>query len=177
MRLTATPRTTPPPPASAIGFSDRSPVLNVLPGFQSPPPGYGIVPFYWWLGDPITKERLEVRGMELRMDKDGKVTPETLEWSLNPMHPMSGKWYADGFFGEFEKKFPSEAGTGLNFFFSDELAFGVSGKIWSKDFAKEFQQRKGYDITPELPALFKDTGPRTPKIRLDYADVLAALSE
>ena len=171
MRLTAT------PPASAIGFSDRSPALNVLPGFQSPPPGYGIAPFYWWLGDPITKEHLEVRGIELRMDKDGKVTPETLEWSLNPMHPMSGKWYADGFFGEFEKKFPSEAGTGLNFFFSDELAFGVSGKIWSKDFAKEFQQLKGYDITPELPALFKDTGPRTPKIRLDYADVLTALSE
>lgn len=256
------PARTPPPPASAIGFSDRSPTLDALPGFKSPPLGYGIVPFYWWLGDPITKERLawqleqmkgmgvsgyqinyahsakggrswgltypsepalysnpwwdlvawfkdeakkqgaaislsdytlgfgqgykidkilrehpEVRGMELRMDKDSKVTPETLEWSLNPMHPMSGKWYADGFFGEFEKKFPGEAGTGLNFFFSDELAFGVSGKLWTKDFAKEFQQRKGYDITPELSALFKDTGPRTPKIRLDYADVLTDLSE
>ena len=21
-------------------------------------PGFGIVPFYWWLGDPLTKERL-----------------------------------------------------------------------------------------------------------------------
>lgn len=26
--------------------------------FQNPPPGYGIVPFYWWLGDPVTKEKL-----------------------------------------------------------------------------------------------------------------------
>ncbi|MEY4569982.1 MAG: hypothetical protein RLZZ398_1421, partial [Verrucomicrobiota bacterium] len=52
------PAHTPPPPASAIGFSDRSPALDALPGFQSPPPGYGIAPFYWWLGDPITKERL-----------------------------------------------------------------------------------------------------------------------
>jgi hypothetical protein len=38
-------------------------------------------------------------------------------------------------------------------------------------------KRKGYDIIPELPALFKDTGPRTPKVRLDYHDVLVALSE
>lgn len=26
--------------------------------FQSPPAGYGNVPFFWWLGDPLTKERL-----------------------------------------------------------------------------------------------------------------------
>ena len=26
--------------------------------FENPPRGYGIVPFYWWLGDPLTKERL-----------------------------------------------------------------------------------------------------------------------
>lgn len=26
--------------------------------FREPPRGYGIVPFYWWLGDPITRERL-----------------------------------------------------------------------------------------------------------------------
>lgn len=256
------PAKTPPPPPGSIGFADRSPALDVLPGFQNPPPGYGIVPFYWWLGDPLTRERLswqleqmkgmgvsgyqinyahsdkggrsfgltypsepaifskewweltdwfkaeagkqgagislsdytlgfgqgymvdellrdhpEVKGMELRMDKDGKVTPETMPWSLNPMHPMSGKWYAERFFGQFEKRFPGEAGKGLNFFFSDELEFGVSGRLWSDGFAEEFRKRKGYDIVPELAALFKDTGPRTPKLRLDYYDVLAALSE
>ena len=47
-----------PPPAGAIGLSDRSSDLDVLPGFRNPPPGFGIVPFYWWLGDPLTKERL-----------------------------------------------------------------------------------------------------------------------
>ncbi|MDR1525522.1 MAG: hypothetical protein LBS79_09775, partial [Tannerella sp.] len=26
--------------------------------FSTPPPGYGNVAFYWWLGDPLTKERL-----------------------------------------------------------------------------------------------------------------------
>ena len=57
-----------PPPAGAIGFADRSPTLDALPGFQNPPPGFGTVPFYWWLGDPLTKERLgweleQMRGM------------------------------------------------------------------------------------------------------------------
>lgn len=250
------------PPTWAVGFANRSANLDVLPGFQKPPPGFGTVPFFWWLGDPLTKERLgwildqmngmgvsgyqinyahsdkggrsygltypsepplfsedwwkltgwfmqeakkqgagislsdytlgfgqgwfvdellrkhpEVMGQRLRMDKDGKVTPETVSWSLNPMHPMSGKWYCEEFFGQFERHFPGEGGKGLNFFFSDELGFGVSGRIWSSQFADEFKKRKGYDITPELPALFKDVGPRTPKIRLDYNDVLVALSE
>ena len=251
-----------PMPPWAAGQASRAADLDVLPGFQKPPPGFGTVPFYWWLGDPLTKERLgwifeqmdgmgvsgyqinyahsdkggrlwgltypseptlfseewwkltgwfmqeakkqgagislsdytlgfgqgwcvdeilrehpEVTGSVLKMDKDGKVTAEKVPWSLNPMHPMSGKWYAEKFFGQFERRFPGEGGRGLNFFFSDELGFGVSGKIWSEQFADEFKKRKGYDITPELPALFKDVGPRTPKIRLDYSDVMVALSE
>jgi hypothetical protein len=256
------PAGTPPPPSGAVGFADRSPDLDVLPGFRNPPPGFGIVPFYWWLGDPLTKERLtwqldrmtgmgvsgyqinyahsdrggrsygltypsdpalfsdawweltgwfmgeakkqgagvslsdytlgfgqgwcvdevlrghpEVLGMQLQMDKDGTVRPETVPWSLNPLHPMSGRLYVEAFFGPFDRRHPGEGGRGLNFFFSDELGFGVGGRLWSPRFAEEFRIRKGYDITPELPALFKDTGPRTPKVRLDYSDVLVALSE
>ncbi len=26
--------------------------------FSNPPPGYGNVPFYWWVGEPLTKEKL-----------------------------------------------------------------------------------------------------------------------
>ena len=40
------------------GFPDRSPKLNVLPGFKNPPKGYGEVSFYWWLGDTLTKDRI-----------------------------------------------------------------------------------------------------------------------
>jgi len=40
------------------GYPDRSPELDVLPGFQNPPKGYGNVPFYWWIGDTLTKERI-----------------------------------------------------------------------------------------------------------------------
>ena len=251
-----------PPPAWAVGQANREADLDVLPGFQKPPPGFGVVPFFWWLGDPLTKERLgwileqmqgmgvasyqinyahsdkgghsygltlpsepslfseewwklvgwfmqqakgqgsavslsdytlgagqgwcvdevlrehpELAGMRLRMGHDGKVSPETVPWSLNPMHPMAGRWYADKFFGGFERHNPGEGGKGLNFFFSDELNFGVSGWLWSANFAEEFKRRKGYDVIPELSALFKDIGPRTPKIRLDYSDVMVALTE
>ena len=31
----------------------------ILPGFVHPPKGYGEVPFYWWQGDTLTRERLE----------------------------------------------------------------------------------------------------------------------
>jgi hypothetical protein len=40
------------------GFPDRSPKLDVLPGFKSPPAGYGDVAFYWRIGDTLTKERM-----------------------------------------------------------------------------------------------------------------------
>ena len=251
-----------PAPPWAVGQAHRAPDLDALPGFQNPPPGFGVVPFFWWLGDPLTKERLgwildqmagmgisgyqinyahsdrggrsygltypsepplfskdwwslvgwfmqeakkqgagislsdytlgigqgwcvdeilrehpEVAGMVLRIDKDGRVNAETLPLSLNPLHPRSGKLYAEKFFGQFEQHNPGEGGKGLNFFFSDELNFGVSGHLWSAQFADEFKKRKGYDITPELPALFKDIGPRSPKVRLDYSDVKVSLSE
>ena len=256
------PAKVPPMPSWAVGQSNRSADLDVEPGFLSPPAGFGVVPFFWWLGDPITKDRLtweldqmaglgisgyqinyahsdkggrsfgwtlpsepplfspewwkltswflqeakkqgsaislsdytlgpgqgwafdavvrehpELVGMILRPEKDGKVSIVPVPGSINPMHPLAGQLYAEKFFGEFERRNPGEAGKGLNFFFSDELTFGVSGHLWSSKFAEEFQKRKGYDIVPELPSLFKDTGPRTPKIRLDYSDVMVSLTE
>jgi hypothetical protein len=304
-----------PPP----GFVNRSADFNVLPGFQNPPAGFGEVPFYWWMGDTLTKERLlwqldkltgkgitslqvnyahsdkggikwglsfpskpalfteewwdlfgwfmqeankrgmavslsdytlglgqasyvdeaitaypDLLGYELFYDsktaeglssffwdipnfwvsliafqiKDGKIIPETgidlsgsmsgryltwnvprgnwivtcvyskkKEFSLDPMNPNSGKAYIEKFFQRFEDRFPGESGKGLNFFFSDELDFNLYGILWNKYFEKEFEKRKGYSIVPELTALFIDIGPRTAKIRLDYNDVMVALSE
>ncbi len=40
------------------GYPERSSNFDVLPGFVHPPKGYGEVPFYWWQGDTITRERL-----------------------------------------------------------------------------------------------------------------------
>ena len=294
-------------PAYAVGQANRGPQLDVLPGFKSPPPGFGAVPFFWWIGDPLTRERLaweldklsehsisglqinychgmkesldseppiyseewwklvewfaaecKRRGMAISLSdytKAGRsmsnvikqkpdlrgyalvheektvdagpvqltvgadwlaatayrlegdaiqpgsgmdlrpfVTAGKLNWNApvgrwrlcisqfkragcDAMNPEFGAAYADEFFGQFERHLPGEGGKGLNFFFSDELNLGVSGWLWSANFSDEFKKRKGYDIMPELPGLFRDIGPRTPKIRLDYSDVMVALSE
>ena len=42
----------------AVGYPCRDDDFDVLPGFVDPSPGYGEVAFYWWMGDPLTKERL-----------------------------------------------------------------------------------------------------------------------
>ena len=267
-----------PAPSWAVGQVSRAPDLEALPGFQKPPPGFGIVPFFWWLGDPLTKERLgweleqmsgmgisgyqinyahtdqgghsygltfpsepplfsdrwwdltgwfmreskkqgagislsdytlglgqgwrvdellrehpDMLGQQLRLVTDSTpadalvvtniagrqiaVCVEKVPLSLDPMNSLSGPEYARKFFGQFEDRFPGESGKGLNFFFSDELEFRVRGNLWTTRFAEEFRKRKGYDIVPELPALFMDIGPRTPKVRLDYSDVKVALTE
>jgi len=107
------------------------------------------------------------------------VTVESIveELSVDPMHPDLGNEVIKVFFQRFADRNPGEAGKGLNFFFSDELQFGVAGRLWNRSFAAEFQKRKGYDLLPELAALFTDIGPRTPKVRLDYSDVMVALQE
>ncbi|MCR5165553.1 MAG: hypothetical protein K6C40_16250, partial [Thermoguttaceae bacterium] len=48
----------PPAPASAIAYPERAP-QNLLGNFQTPPAGYGEVPFWWWSGDRLDKARLE----------------------------------------------------------------------------------------------------------------------
>ena len=207
-------------PSWAVGQANRAPDLDVLPGFQKPPPGFGVVPFFWWLGDPLTKERLgwileqmsgmgmcgyqinyahtdrgghsfgltipsepalfskewwklagwfmqeakkqgaaislsdytlgigqgwcvdellgghpELAGMRLRMDADGRVNAETVPQSLNPLHPMSGKLYAEGFFGQFERRNPREGGKGLNFFSPTNLAL-ASAVIFGRNVSR-----------------------------------------
>lgn len=40
------------------GWPSRADDLDVLPGFQNPPPGYGEVPFWWWSGEALDVDRL-----------------------------------------------------------------------------------------------------------------------
>lgn len=302
-------------------------VTEIRNGFREPPPGYGIVPFYWWLGDKVTKEKLLYhleqlkehhisglqinyahsdkggqsfgltypgepavfseewwellgwflqeakkrkiavslsdytlgspgqgyyadwilrkypqmqgcllacsrrtvkKGEKVRLEKDGLVWEEEIcvlpeewnflsavictekgtvltemcreegkssvlqmeaagefilvfsyrkEFSIDPMYPGVGEAYIDNFFGKFEEHFPGECGKGLNFFFSDELNFNVSGNLWNIFFAGEFRKRKGYDILPLLYLIFEEGRPEAVKIRLDYYDVIVQLEE
>ena len=110
------------------------------------------------------------------------VSSQVMPMSINPLDPQSGKKVVEKFFQRFEDRCPGEGGKGLDFFFSDELELGINadwmaGRLWSPGLADAFRRCKGYDLLPELPALFVDVGPRTPKIRLDYRDVMVSLAE
>src|ERR1035441_4733700 len=59
--------------------------------------------------------------------------------------------------------------------FSDSLE--VYESDWTGDFLAEFQKRRGYDLTPYLPALAGDIGPATAAIRHDWGLTLSELCE
>ena len=58
--------------------------------------------------------------------------------------------------------------------FCDSLE--VQGADWTEGFLDEFHRRRGYDLTPYLPALWQDAGPLTPDIRYDYHQTLSELA-
>lgn len=318
MTFAQTPRPLPPRPLPP-GYPDRSGAVDLEKGFRTPPAGYGEVPFYWWIGDTLTREHIAwqldmlsekrisslqinychtdtggitygrtfrsqpelftpawwelfgwfmteagkrgmtvslsdytlgvgqgsyvdemlaedptLNGSELHFDRtelgrgetfsrsyaqrplslnaypldaQGRIAGAPVDllneighggvawqnpWpraqvtevqavphlpSLDPMHPQSGNSYVRHFFQRFEDRFPEESKTGLNFFFSDELNFNLQGNIWNAVFRDEFLRRKGYDIVPQLDALFLDLDDMSAKVRLDYNDVRVALSE
>jgi hypothetical protein len=54
--------------------------------------------------------------------------------------------------------------------FCDSLE--VAGENWTPNLLAEFQKRRGYDLTPLLPALFGDFGPKTLDIRHDWGQTV-----
>ena len=58
--------------------------------------------------------------------------------------------------------------------FSDSLEVVTD---WTPDFIKEFQKRRGYDITPYLPALVGDIGDKTGSVRRDWGKTMVELAE
>jgi len=305
------------PPPNANGYPSRAPDLDALPGFQTPPPGYGEVPFWWWTGDPLDTDRLlwqveelyekgisgmqvnyahedtpgwptyaaepeifsdkwweiwkvvadecsrrgmgigvsgytldwpngkslvsriiyndpEIQGRELAIARKQRVsggqgiacelptgtiavraypvgaagiapnnvdladsahderlnwTPRRGDWevwiftaerkpgTLNPIHPLAGRRVVEKFFQRFQDHAPGQSAAGLNYFFHDELKFGVGDRIWTDDLVGEFKRRKGYDLFEALPAMFQDVGPKTVKYRLDFMDVKMQLAQ
>lgn len=58
-------------------------------------------------------------------------------------------------------------------FFADSLE--VYQQDWTDDFLEEFQKRRGYDLTPHLPALAMNIDEKTPEIRYDWGKTLTEL--
>ena len=120
----------------------------------------------------------ETQGSVLKL-VDGRPVPVRQEHSLDPLNPLSAKLVIERFFQPFFDRMGEEAAAALNFFFQDELRLCGNERVWSDDFAAEFMRRKGYDIMPHLKLLFDDGtwNEQSAKIRLDYNDVMVALTE
>ncbi len=119
----------------------------------------------------------ETRGRVLEL-QDGKVVPVVRDGTLDPLNPESAKRVIERFFKPFWERLPESARGALNYFFQDELRLAGNRYVWSDDFPTEFKKRKGYDITPELPLLFsKEVTDDVARVRLDYNDVMVALTE
>ena len=58
--------------------------------------------------------------------------------------------------------------------FSDSLE--DDGSDWTGDFMEQFRMRRGYDLTPHLPALAGDAGPATGDVRHDWGRTLTDLA-
>lgn len=58
--------------------------------------------------------------------------------------------------------------------FSDSLE--NEGSNWTGDLMQQFRARRGYDLTPYLPALIGDIGPKTASVRHDWGKTLTELA-
>lgn len=125
----------------------------------------------------------ETRGrvLEARADPSApyglSVKPVVRDNTLDPLNPESARRVIARWFEPFLAHVPEEHHKALNYFFQDELRLSGDKHVWRDDFPEEFEKRKGYDVVPKLAALFKDIGPETYKIRIDYNDVMVALTE
>ena len=59
--------------------------------------------------------------------------------------------------------------------FSDSLE--VYGSDWTADMLSEFRRRRGYDLTPHLPALMDSSLPESAAVRHDWGETLTELAD
>lgn len=128
--------------------------------------------------DRILAESPQYRGKRLRCDRDEngelKVSVETVENSINPIKPGIGELVCKYFFEEFERKTRYKLGEDFDYFFSDELDFGIDGYLWDEEFEAAFEKEKGYAIKDYYRQLFFCEGDFV-KVRTDYYDVMVLL--
>jgi len=124
----------------------------------------------------------------LPLAKEGKISwkaPAVGNWEIiiistensYMLHPDHGKLLVNEYYQKFESRLSLKGKKGMNFFFQDELIVDINNHTWSEDFIRVFKEKKEYDILPLLSALYFDIGDITPKVRLDYYDVMIELAE
>jgi hypothetical protein len=135
------------------GHPDRSATMDALPGFKNPPKGYGEVPFYWWVGDTLTKahlidhlNKLAIKGVSslqvnyCHTDKGGKT------WGLTfPSKPaaFTDEWWQ--LFGWFMKEAKNR---GITVSLSD-YTLGVGQEKCVDEVLKAHPELNGFELKME----------------------------
>jgi hypothetical protein len=178
---------------------DRVPVL---PGTRSVPvpamePGEKLIATFLARGD---QRRFEAAGMQRmdRMESGRLLLPESLEGphvvlffiasrtGMQVKRPAVG---AEGFVLDHYDRHAIEhhlsvVGEKLMKAFRDHPPYSVFSDSlevfasdWTPDLIEEFRKRRGYDLTPYLPALIADFGDKTAQVRRDWGRTLTELAE
>lgn len=158
------------------GYPDRSGDLDVLPGFKNPPAGYGEVPFYWWMGDTLTRERLlwqldkltnkGITSLQVNYAHDDK---GGLKWGLSfPSKPAlftEAWWDLFGWFMQQAKQ------RGMAVSLSD-YTLGVGQGSYVDDAIKAYPEINGAELNYEMKSL-KNKATLTWDLPDNYLSVIA----
>lgn len=134
-------------------------------------------------GDELLVGAYEVGGQRVGAAPDGQVelidgTPVlAVTATLTAFDYLSStavRLLLDRVHGEFDRRVPHLLGNVIAGSFQDELP---ATNMWNATFADEFRARQGYDLLDHLPALFELGGRTEAKVRTDYYQVRAAMSE
>ena len=95
--------------------------------------------------------------------------------TVDVMNPEAVGKFIELYYEEFLRRYGKYFGNTMPATFADhEGSYG--GKLaWTPRLFETFQQRKGYDLKPFLPALHLDIGGKSEKVRCDYLDVVSEL--
>ena len=103
-------------------------------------------------------------------------------WSTNPessnavnhIDKSAMTRYVETLGGKFTAALGEPLGASIESLFGDSFEVPVhrNGMYWADRVPEEFRARKGYNLVPNLPALWWDIGVTTPKVRYDVNDVL-----
>lgn len=100
---------------------------------------------------------------------------KTDPYYIDTLNPASTRKFIELTHERYRKTVGDEFGKTVPGFFTDEPAMyyyhvGLKNYVvpWSKQMFKIFRQRRGYDLKPYLPALYRDIGEDTVRVRYDF---------
>ncbi len=107
---------------------------------------------------------------------------DTEESGYDRLDPDATDALIDGYFGEFERRFPGHFGTTLIGFWDDESVINTAAvtgdaRPWSEALPSVFLEEKGYriDVPDRQQWLFHGDHPEARQTRTDYWDVVSGL--